>query len=101
MYLGRLCELAASARLYDAPLRPYTAELIGAIPVMDPDERRDNSPLLPGELPSPMNPASGCRFRTWCPRAAALCSDLEPIRREVEAGHFVACHFPRERSGLG
>jgi peptide/nickel transport system ATP-binding protein len=94
MYLGRLCELAPSARLYQAPLHHYTAALMAAIPVMDPDKRRDPSRLLVGELPSPMNPPSGCRFRTRCPQAAALCAELEPKWREAEPGHFVACHFP-------
>jgi peptide/nickel transport system ATP-binding protein len=94
MYLGRLCELAPSARLYEAPLHPYTAALLAAIPVMDPDQRRDPATLLVGELPSPMNPPSGCRFRIRCPAAVARCAELEPEWREAEPGHFVACHFP-------
>ena len=94
MYLGRLCELAPSARLYEAPLHPYTAALMAAIPVMDPDRRPSPSQLLAGELPSPMNPPSGCRFRTRCPRAAPLCAAREPQWQEAEADHFVACHFP-------
>jgi len=94
MYLGRLCELAPSARLYQAPRHPYTAAMMAAIPVMDPDRRRDPATLLVGELPSPMNPPSGCRFRTRCPRAAERCAELEPEWREAEPGHFVACHFP-------
>jgi peptide/nickel transport system ATP-binding protein len=98
MYLGRLCELAPSARLYEAPLHPYTAALMAAIPVMDPDRRSDPSRLLVGELPSPMDPPSGCRFRTRCPRAAARCAALEPKWQEAAPGHFVACHFPLESS---
>jgi peptide/nickel transport system ATP-binding protein len=94
MYLGRLCELAPSARLYEAPLHPYTAALLAAIPVMNPDQRRDPATLLGGELPSPMNPPSGCRFRTRCPAAVARCAEIEPEWREAEPGHFVACHFP-------
>ena len=94
MYLGRFCELASSARLYQAPLHPYTAALMAAIPVMDPDQPPDPSRLLIGELPSPINPPSGCRFRTRCPRAAARCAELEPEWREKEPDHFVACHFP-------
>jgi peptide/nickel transport system ATP-binding protein len=94
MYLGLLCELAPSERLYEAPLHPYTAALMAAIPVMDPEQRPDPSRLLRGELPSPMNPPSGCRFRTRCLRAAARCAEIEPQWREAEPGHFVACHFP-------
>lgn len=94
MYLGTLCELASSARLYQAPLHPYTAALMAAIPVMDPDHVPDRSRLLAGDLPSPMDPPSGCRFRTRCPRAETRCAELEPAWREVEPGHFVACHFP-------
>jgi len=98
MYLGRLCELASSARLYEAPRHPYTAALLAAIPVMDPDKRPDSSPLLVGEMPSPLNPPSGCRFRTRCPRAAPRCAELEPEWQEIESGHLVACHFPLRSS---
>jgi peptide/nickel transport system ATP-binding protein len=98
MYLGRLCELAPSARLYEAPRHHYTAALMAAIPVMDPDKRHDPSRLLVGELPSPMNPPSGCRFRTRCPRAETRCAEFEPEWREAEPGHFVACHFPLRSS---
>ncbi|OYU88798.1 MAG: peptide ABC transporter ATP-binding protein [Bradyrhizobiaceae bacterium PARB1] len=97
MYLGRLCELASSERLYEAPLHPYTAALMAAIPVMT-SERDDNSSrVLIGDLPSPMNPPSGCRFRTRCPRAATRCAEIEPEWREAKPDHFVACHFPLSR----
>jgi peptide/nickel transport system ATP-binding protein len=97
MYLGRVCELASSERLYEAPLHPYTAALMAAIPVMT-SERDDNSSrVLIGDLPSPMNPPSGCRFRTRCPRAATRCAEIEPEWREAKPDHFVACHFPLSR----
>ncbi len=93
MYLGKICEVASSDDLYAAPAHPYTAALLASIPEPDPEAKHDDAGLV-GELPSPVNPPSGCRFRTRCPRAADLCSAEEPQMREVSKGQFVACHFP-------
>ncbi len=98
MYLGKLCEVAPADELYRAPAHPYTATLLASVPVPDPAVRLD--PFLnelDAELPSPLAPPSGCRFRTRCPRAEAICAEREPEIREVAAGHFAACHFPLER----
>ena len=93
MYLGKICEVASPDSLYAAPRRPYTEALLAAIPEPDPMATPTEDALV-GELPSPHDPPSGCRFRTRCPRADSLCSAEEPVIREVEPNHFVACHFP-------
>jgi peptide/nickel transport system ATP-binding protein len=93
MYLGKICEIAAPDDLYHAPSHPYTAALLSAIPLPDPTVVPDTV-ALPGDLPSPMAPPSGCRFRTRCPRAAERCAEEEPIVREIAPDHYVACHFP-------
>lgn len=93
MYLGQLCEVAPTAALFDQPAHPYTATLLAAIPRPDPRHPLPESKLLFGELPSPVDPPSGCRFRTRCPRAEAQCATL-PRLREVRQGHLAACHFP-------
>jgi peptide/nickel transport system ATP-binding protein len=93
MYLGRLCEVGPSEQLFAAPAHPYTALLIEAIPVPDPDVRPAESVAV-GEPPSPMSPPSGCRFRTRCPRADQRCSDVVPELREIAPEQFVACHHP-------
>ena len=93
MYLGRLCEVAPSGRLFARPAHPYTALLIEAIPVPDPDVRPTETVPV-GEPPSPIAPPSGCRFRTRCPRADQRCSDEVPELRAVAAGQLVACHHP-------
>jgi peptide/nickel transport system ATP-binding protein len=93
MYLGKICEVAPSDQLYAHPAHPYTAALLASIPVPDPDAKHAEAGLT-GELPSPVDPPSGCRFRTRCPRAAELCAAQEPQMREVAPGQFVACHFP-------
>ncbi|WP_066683233.1 ABC transporter ATP-binding protein [Christensenella intestinihominis] len=90
MYLGKVVELADNERLFSNPLHPYTKALISAIPIPDPDIRR-NRILLEGDLPSPMNPPSGCRFHTRCNEAVEECSRIEPEFKEIEPGHFVAC----------
>ena len=94
MYLGNLVELADSDVLYQHPLHPYTKALLSAIPVPDPDiERQRNQIRLEGEVPSPMNPPAGCHFCNRCSYAMEECSCQTPVMREVEPGHFVACHL--------
>ena len=95
MYLGKFCELAGSARIYEAPAHPYTAGLMATIPEIDSGPMGGNRPAaLTGEIPSPLNPPSGCRFRTRCPHANDKCSAEEPEFQEIETGHWVACHHP-------
>ncbi len=96
MYLGKLCEVADSEALYKKPSHPYTRLLLGSVPVADPKRKPDTSMELSGDLPSPVDPPSGCRFRTRCPRATDRCAAEEPQLREVGVGHYVACHFPHE-----
>ncbi|MGH2685778.1 MAG: oligopeptide/dipeptide ABC transporter ATP-binding protein, partial [Actinomycetota bacterium] len=94
MYLGKLCEFADSDRLYENPAHPYTGTLLAAIPVPDPSVPPRDEDVVGGELPSPVAPPSGCRFRTRCPNAGERCAVEEPLVREVEPGHFTACHYP-------
>jgi peptide/nickel transport system ATP-binding protein len=101
MYLGKLCEVAGSDDVYQDPAHPYTAALLEAIPEPDPKAKPPvDAGGLSGELPSPIDPPSGCRFRTRCPRAQDLCATEEPVIREVRRDHYVACHFPLE-GGIG
>jgi peptide/nickel transport system ATP-binding protein len=94
MYLGKLCEVAEPDELYEHPAHPYTAALLAAIPEPDPAIRPTEREALVGEIPSPVSPPSGCRFRTRCPKAQQVCAEVEPVMEEVRPGHFVACHFP-------
>jgi peptide/nickel transport system ATP-binding protein len=94
MYLGKLCEVAGPDELYEHPAHPYTAALLAAIPEPDPAIRPDEREALVGEIPSPVSPPSGCRFRTRCPKAQQVCAEVEPVMEEARPGHFVACHFP-------
>jgi oligopeptide/dipeptide ABC transporter ATP-binding protein len=96
MYLGKLVELGPSGAIYERPAHPYTAGLLEAIPVPDPGrERAKQAAAVKGELPSALNPPSGCRFRTRCPRAQDRCAAEEPPLRPFGPGHLAACHFPR------
>lgn len=94
MYLGKLCEVGSPDRLYETPAHPYTRALLDSIPVPDPKVVPGQFARLEGELPSPVAPPSGCRFRTRCPNAQELCAQVEPVMNEVGPDHFVACHFP-------
>jgi len=94
MYLGVMVELASRDDVYYHPLHPYTQALLSAVPIPDPvaEEKRQRQ-ILKGEIPSPINPPSGCRFRTRCPHATDICEEKRPEWREVTPGHFVACHL--------
>lgn len=94
MYLGKVVELARSGSLYQNPKHPYTQKLIEAVPFPDPEiESKRKRVLLSGEVPSPLNPPSGCRFRTRCERAEPICSEEDPVLRDSGDDHSVACHF--------
>jgi len=95
MYLGKLVEHGSASEVYSRPEHPYTKALIDAVPVPDPRVERTKSRVhLEGEVPSAVDPPSGCRFRTRCPRARAVCSEQEPPLLQLRPGHRVACHFP-------
>ena len=95
MYLGKICEIADSTKIYEEPAHPYTAGLISAIPAFGAGQpTRDRRDALIGEIPSPLNPPTGCRFRTRCRFARKKCAQEEPLMREVSERHHVACHFP-------
>jgi oligopeptide/dipeptide ABC transporter ATP-binding protein len=93
MYMGKLVELGSSEAVFNDPLHPYTKALFGAIPLPVVDKVKRELTVLEGNVPSPVNPPSGCRFHTRCPLVQDKCNETEPIFREVRNGRFVACHF--------
>lgn len=96
MYLGHLVEIAKSADLYKNPLHPYTEALLSAIAIPDPIiEKKRNRIVLPGEIPSPLNPPKGCVFCTRCPKVMPICRVEKPQQKEVQTGHFISCHLYR------
>jgi oligopeptide/dipeptide ABC transporter ATP-binding protein len=94
MYLGKIVEMSPADELYARPKHPYTASLLEAIPIPDPDARMDKRKIAPGELPSPVDPPPGCRFNTRCRFATDICVEVEPALAEFANGHLAACHHP-------
>lgn len=92
LYLGKIVEMSDLREVYAHPLHPYTNALLAAVPVPDPHERRQE-PMPKGEIPNPIHPPSGCRFHPRCPYVKKICSQEEPVLRELRSGHVVACHF--------
>ncbi|ALE81140.1 peptide ABC transporter ATP-binding protein [Pseudonocardia sp. AL041005-10] len=100
MHLGQLAEIGPATTLYRAPRHPYTSALLDSIPGLDPATGRVRRPTAPpGEPPSPLDPPSGCRYRTRCPRAQQRCAEEEPVLVELAPGHRAACHFPLDPPG--
>ncbi|MDO4396694.1 MAG: ATP-binding cassette domain-containing protein [Clostridia bacterium] len=93
MFLGKVCELGITRDIYANPMHPYTKFLLEAVPIPDPERRKEQKDMLSGEIPSPVNPPSGCFFRTRCPYATEKCAQEAPELKEVEPGRFVACHL--------
>ncbi len=96
MYLGKMVELTDRESLFADPLHPYTKALLSAIPIPDPTIKRERM-ILQGDVPSPVNPPSGCRFHTRCPFAIDICKEIEPPLEQLKPGHFVACHVAKDQ----
>ena len=95
MYLGKIVEVGPAERIFDQPIHPYTLALYSAVPKPDPTSRTEKPIRLEGDLPSPTDPPSGCRFRTRCPWATEICAKAEPPLMDYGSGHLAACHHPR------
>ena len=96
MFLGKICEIGNAEEIFSHPRHPYTHFLLAATPTLDPYQTTDDIEVLKGDMPSPMNPPSGCRFHTRCPFAKEICRTKTPESRDFGNGHLVACHFPME-----
>jgi len=92
MYLGKIVETAEKRPIFNNPLHPYTQALLSSIPVPNPRQRKEQQ-ILMGDVPSPVNPPSGCRFHTRCPKVMEICKQEEPVLKEISAGYFTACHL--------
>lgn len=93
MFLGKVCEIGETEKIFSNPKHPYTYFLLSSTPNLDPTKRKEDKEILTGEAPSPVNPPSGCRFHTRCPYAQQICAEQEPEQKEIE-GRLVSCHFP-------
>lgn len=94
MYLGKIVEWTTKEELFTNPMHPYTEGLLSAIPIPDPTKRKEQRPLLEGDIPNPVNPPPGCKFHPRCPYKTEICMQVEPEFTDKRAGHFVACHHP-------
>ena len=94
MYLGQMVEKGGSNEVYSNPKHPYTQALLSAVPIPDPEIAKNSERIvLEGDIPSPIDPPPGCRFKGRCKCAKPICSEVDPVLKEVEDGHFVACHL--------
>ena len=93
MYLGKILELASDYEIYNNPQHPYTEALLSALPIADPTVKREKRVILKGDIPSPINPPSGCRFHTRCEYKKDICKVVEPELKDIGNDHLTACHF--------